>query len=120
MAYVNVRLPLGCEERHSPNGRHYFIDHRTRLLPSGSEMRMTSTRHIYFVNHNTRRSMRMRGLRHRCITSATTGGRSFTSETGRRWARSLTPSTTYTTPTNSSWPRFEGEDAFDYGCVSRE
>jgi E3 ubiquitin-protein ligase NEDD4 len=76
-------LPLGWEERRTPNGLPYFVDHHTRTttwndprrtsasaaaaattaalanltalgaLPSGWEMRMTSTRRIYFVDHNT-------------------------------------------------------------------
>jgi E3 ubiquitin-protein ligase NEDD4 len=81
--YADVRLPLGWEERRTPDGRPYFVDHHTRTttwndprrtsasvsaasnnalanraalgpLPSGWEMRMTSTRRIYFVDHNTR------------------------------------------------------------------
>ncbi len=28
--YADVRLPLGWEERHTPNYRPYFIDHHTR------------------------------------------------------------------------------------------
>jgi E3 ubiquitin-protein ligase NEDD4 len=81
--YAEVRLPLGWEERRTPDGRPYFVDHHTRTttwndprrtsasasvatntalanrstlgpLPSGWEMRMTSTRRIYFVDHNTR------------------------------------------------------------------
>lgn len=81
--YADVRLPVGWEERRTPDGRAYFVDHHTRsttwndprrnsatasavttsalanraalgALPSGWEMRMTSTRRIYFVDHNTR------------------------------------------------------------------
>ncbi len=81
--YADVRLPVGWEERRTPDGRPYFVDHHTRTttwndprrtsatvsaatstalanrtalgpLPSGWEMRMTSTRRIYFVDHNTR------------------------------------------------------------------
>ena len=81
--YTDVRLPLGWEERRTPDGRPYFVDHHTRTttwndprrssasastvtntaianratlgpLPSGWEMRMTSTQRIYFVDHNTR------------------------------------------------------------------
>ncbi|KAI9454451.1 HECT-domain-containing protein [Lactarius psammicola] len=81
--YADVRLPLGWEERRTPDGRPYFVDHHTRTttwndprrtsasasaatttalanraalgsLPSGWEMRMTSTRRVYFVDHNTR------------------------------------------------------------------
>jgi len=80
--YVDVPLPAGWEERRTPEGRPYFIDHHTRLttwidprtvqaapsaisastsananmgpLPSGWEMRLTSTGRVYFVDHNTR------------------------------------------------------------------
>ena len=73
-------LPLGWEERHTAEGRPYYVDHHTRTttwqdprrnvvrstppsvsananlgpLPSGWEMRLTSTGRIYFVDHNTR------------------------------------------------------------------
>ncbi|KZP31501.1 HECT-domain-containing protein [Athelia psychrophila] len=77
--YTDIRLPLGWEERRTPEGRPYFIDHRTRTttwndprrhtpvaptipaipsnlgpLPSGWEMRLTSNSRVYFVDHNTR------------------------------------------------------------------
>ncbi|KIY45606.1 HECT-domain-containing protein [Fistulina hepatica ATCC 64428] len=81
--YVDVPLPLGWEERRTPEGRPYFVDHHTRTttwvdprrntailhpnhasattatanlgpLPSGWEMRLTSTGRVYFVDHNTR------------------------------------------------------------------
>ncbi|VDB98127.1 unnamed protein product [Peniophora sp. CBMAI 1063] len=79
-SYADVPLPMGWEERRTPDGRPYFVDHQTRSttwndprrtqaataavpqldraalgpLPSGWEMRMTSTRRVYFVDHNTR------------------------------------------------------------------
>lgn len=78
-----VPLPQGWEERQTPDGRPYFVDHSNRTtswadprasqaqavvasipttqsalnlgaLPSGWEMRMTSSGRIYFVDHNTR------------------------------------------------------------------
>jgi E3 ubiquitin-protein ligase NEDD4 len=80
--YADVPLPDGWEERRTPEGRPYFVDHRTRSttwndprssqvtvaaasasatananlgpLPSGWEMRLTSTGRVYFVDHNTR------------------------------------------------------------------
>ncbi|KIJ17833.1 hypothetical protein PAXINDRAFT_167790 [Paxillus involutus ATCC 200175] len=78
--YADVPLPQGWEERRTPEGRPYFVDHRTRSttwndprssqiaaasssvaansnlgqLPSGWEMRLTSTGRVYFVDHNTR------------------------------------------------------------------
>ncbi|KII86774.1 hypothetical protein PLICRDRAFT_177513 [Plicaturopsis crispa FD-325 SS-3] len=77
--HVDIALPLGWEERTTPEGRPYFVDHRTRTttwhdprrattnppaavtnsanlgpLPSGFEMRLTSTSRVYFVDHNTR------------------------------------------------------------------
>ncbi|KAF9221572.1 HECT-domain-containing protein [Gyrodon lividus] len=80
--YADVPLPQGWEERRTPEGRPYFVDHRTRSttwndprssritlaaastsatananlgpLPSGWEMRLTSTNRVYFVDHNTR------------------------------------------------------------------
>ncbi|KAN0132131.1 hypothetical protein V8E53_010050 [Lactarius tabidus] len=81
--YADRCLPLGWEERRTPDGRPYFVDHNTRTttrtdprrnsssasaasnnalanraalgpLPSGWEMRMKSTRRIYFVDHNSR------------------------------------------------------------------
>lgn len=77
--YTDISLPLGWEERRTPEGRPYFIDHRTRTttwndprrntpvaptvptipsnlgpLPSGWEMRLTSNSRVYFVDHNTR------------------------------------------------------------------
>jgi len=80
--YADVPLPLGWEERRTPEGRPYFVDHHTRTttwtdprrasnsappaipkpvmnpnlgpLPSGWEMRLTSTGRVYFVDHNTR------------------------------------------------------------------
>jgi len=81
-AYSDNPLPLGWEERRTPEGRPYFVDHHTRTttwtdprraqqqssmpvhrpqvssnlgsLPSGWEMRLTSTGRVYFVDHNTR------------------------------------------------------------------
>lgn len=77
-ALVSLPLPLGWEERSTPEGRPYFVDHHTRTttwvdprrgsvqqpkpatnvelgpLPSGWEMRLTSTARVYFVDHNTR------------------------------------------------------------------
>ncbi|KAJ7675766.1 hypothetical protein DFH06DRAFT_1292026 [Mycena polygramma] len=81
-AYADVPLPLGWEERRTPEGRPYFVDHQTRTttwvdprraglqpppapaatiananlgpLPSGWEMRLTSTGRVYFVDHNTK------------------------------------------------------------------
>ncbi|PPQ70016.1 hypothetical protein CVT26_013304 [Gymnopilus dilepis] len=80
--YADIPLPLGWEERRTPEGRPYFVDHNTRTttwtdprratqpppsavvrpvtnpnlgpLPSGWEMRLTSTGRVYFVDHNTR------------------------------------------------------------------
>ncbi|KAG9315721.1 hypothetical protein JVU11DRAFT_3368 [Chiua virens] len=80
--YADVPLPEGWEERRTPEGRPYFVDHRLRSttwndprssqvtlaaasasatananlgpLPSGWEMRLTSTGRVYFVDHNTR------------------------------------------------------------------
>lgn len=80
--YTDIPLPLGWEERRTPQGRPYFVDHHTRTttwtdprratqhpptavtgpatnpnlgpLPSGWEMRLTSTGRVYFVDHNTR------------------------------------------------------------------
>ncbi|KAJ2930924.1 hypothetical protein H1R20_g6189, partial [Candolleomyces eurysporus] len=79
--YQDIPLPLGWEERRTPEGRPYFVDHHTRTttwtdprrasqqnqtaqprvanpnlgpLPSGWEMRLTSTGRVYFVDHNTR------------------------------------------------------------------
>ena len=78
-----IPLPQGWEERQTPDGRPYFVDHTIRTttwldprlanappsvfsstttqtalnlgpLPSGWEMRMTSSARIYFVDHNTR------------------------------------------------------------------
>ena len=78
-----IPLPQGWEERQTPDGRPYFVDHNSRTttwldprlanaprsvfsststqtalnlgpLPSGWEMRMTSSERIYFVDHNTR------------------------------------------------------------------
>lgn len=83
-AYPDVPLPSGWEERRTPEGRPYFVDHHTRTttwvdprrannqitpapaaaaasansqlgpLPSGWEMRLTATGRVYFVDHNTR------------------------------------------------------------------
>ena len=79
----SIPLPQGWEERQTPEGRPYFVDHNSRTttwldprlanappaafsststqtalnlgpLPSGWEMRMTSSGRIYFVDHNTR------------------------------------------------------------------
>ncbi|KAI9446810.1 ubiquitin-protein ligase [Lactarius indigo] len=63
-------LPAGWEERYTPEGRPYYVDHNTRTttwvdprrqtiirlgpLPSGWEMRLTSTARVYFVDHNTK------------------------------------------------------------------
>lgn len=77
--YTDIPLPLGWEERRTPEGRPYFVDHHNRTttwvdprramaqqaaprlpaatlgpLPSGWEMRLTSTGRVYFVDHNTR------------------------------------------------------------------
>ncbi|KAF7298971.1 E3 ubiquitin-protein ligase [Mycena indigotica] len=78
--YADVPLPMGWEERRTPEGRPYFVDHSTRSttwvdprrgqqpaappatvnnpnlgpLPSGWEMRLTSTARVYFVDHNTK------------------------------------------------------------------
>ncbi|KAJ6508748.1 hypothetical protein C8R45DRAFT_968578 [Mycena sanguinolenta] len=81
--YADVPLPSGWEERRTPEGRPYFVDHQTRTttwvdprrnnvqgaasvpaaqlasanlgpLPSGWEMRLTSTGRVYFVDHNTK------------------------------------------------------------------
>ncbi|KAI6114349.1 hypothetical protein F5141DRAFT_706205 [Pisolithus sp. B1] len=78
--YADVPLPAGWEERRTPEGRPYFLDHNTRSttwndprrattaavslpedrnaklgpLPSGWEMRLTSTNRVYFVDHSTR------------------------------------------------------------------
>ncbi|KAF8147316.1 hypothetical protein K438DRAFT_2027776 [Mycena galopus ATCC 62051] len=80
--YTDIPLPLGWEERRTPEGRPYFVDHQTRTttwvdprrnnvqaaatpaatvatanlgpLPSGWEMRLTSTGRVYFVDHNTK------------------------------------------------------------------
>ncbi|KAF9077780.1 hypothetical protein BDP27DRAFT_1413468 [Rhodocollybia butyracea] len=78
--FSDIPLPLGWEERRTPEGRPYFVDHTTRTttwvdprrtinqpsvptppvntnlgpLPSGWEMRLTSTGRVYFVDHNTR------------------------------------------------------------------
>ncbi|PFH54090.1 hypothetical protein AMATHDRAFT_863 [Amanita thiersii Skay4041] len=79
--YAEIPLPLGWEERQTPEGRPYFVDHHSRTttwrdprqnmnrapinagpsanpnlgpLPSGWEMRLTSTGRVYFVDHNTR------------------------------------------------------------------
>ncbi|KAJ7134677.1 hypothetical protein C8R44DRAFT_663336 [Mycena epipterygia] len=82
VGYADVPLPLGWEERRTPEGRPYFVDHQTRTttwvdprragiqpppvpaatmananlgpLPSGWEMRLTSTGRVYFVDHNTK------------------------------------------------------------------
>ncbi|KAH8117461.1 HECT-domain-containing protein [Phellopilus nigrolimitatus] len=68
-------LPPGWEERFTPTGRPYYVDHNTRSttwvkpgnanknpaagnslgpLPAGWEMRLTSTARVYFVDHNTK------------------------------------------------------------------
>ena len=71
-------LPQGWEQRFTPEGRPYFVDHNTRTttwvdprtrtagqqtqprssalgpLPAGWEMRLTATARVYFVDHNTR------------------------------------------------------------------
>ena len=76
--------PAGREERYTPDGQPYYVDHDTRStawvdprrqtvspngqgtslqpqtisqlgpFPSGWEMRLTSTAHTFFVDHNTR------------------------------------------------------------------
>ncbi|KAF9013244.1 hypothetical protein BDQ17DRAFT_1536926 [Cyathus striatus] len=79
-SYADIPLPPGWEERATPEGRPYFVDHHTRTttwndprrnliqqtvqrpalnpnlgpLPSGWEMRLTATGRVYFVDHNTR------------------------------------------------------------------
>ncbi|EMD32209.1 hypothetical protein CERSUDRAFT_118840 [Gelatoporia subvermispora B] len=66
-------LPEGWEERYTPAGNRYFVDHNTRStswvdprirtasgktlaelgpLPDGWEIRMNEESKIYFVNHN--------------------------------------------------------------------
>jgi hypothetical protein len=75
----SVPLPLGWEERHTPDGRPYFTDHHTRTttwkdprciiaarisalakfdelgpLPYGWQFRTTPKLKVYFVDHNTR------------------------------------------------------------------
>ncbi|KAI5124501.1 hypothetical protein M0805_003026 [Coniferiporia weirii] len=69
-------LPSGWEERFTPSGRPYYVDHANRSttwvrpgntnrnptapgnslgpLPAGWEMRLTSTARIYFVDHGTK------------------------------------------------------------------
>ncbi|ORX60189.1 HECT-domain-containing protein [Piromyces finnis] len=69
-------LPPGWEQRITPEGRVYFVDHETRMttwddprknppnkdnnnpynkpLPSGWEMRVNDKGRIYFVDHNTK------------------------------------------------------------------
>nr|WGL47553.1 E3 ubiquitin-protein ligase NEDD4 [Flammulina filiformis] len=80
---TDIPLPSGWEERRTPEGRPYFVDHQSRTttwvdprrsavpppsaaavpvpdtqqlgpIPSGWEMRLTSTNRVYFVDHNTR------------------------------------------------------------------
>jgi E3 ubiquitin-protein ligase NEDD4 len=74
---VNNGLPPGWEQRITPEGRVYFVDHETRTttwndprthppnqgasnsaynkpLPSGWEMRRNEKGRIYFVDHNTK------------------------------------------------------------------
>ncbi|KAF7329028.1 E3 ubiquitin-protein ligase [Mycena venus] len=71
---VTGSFPDGWEERYTPTGRAYFVDHNSQTttwddprrrgeggqgpapgaLPSGWEMRLTPTRRPYFVDHNTR------------------------------------------------------------------
>ncbi|EJD05942.1 HECT-domain-containing protein [Fomitiporia mediterranea MF3/22] len=73
----NDGLPPGWEQRFTPAGRPYYVDHTTRSttwnkpgnpsnnnqpvssnalgpLPAGWEMRLTSTGRVYFVDHNTK------------------------------------------------------------------
>eukprot|EP00834_Sanchytrium_tribonematis_P001242 NODE_29_length_37665_cov_1.081563.p3 type:complete len:678 gc:universal NODE_29_length_37665_cov_1.081563:28230-30263(+) len=79
----NQPLPAGFEQRFTPDGRPYFVDHNTRTttwvdprrqqtvrlnqqvtttqtladlgpLPSGWEMRLTKFGRVYFVDHNTK------------------------------------------------------------------
>ncbi|KAL5533037.1 hypothetical protein ACEPAF_4813 [Sanghuangporus sanghuang] len=70
-------LPPGWEQRFTPTGRPYYVDHTSRTttwirppgsapdtgstsgnqlgpLPAGWEMRLTSTGRVYFVDHNTK------------------------------------------------------------------
>ncbi len=68
-------LPTGWEERHTPSGRRYYVDHNARrttwvdprivvpqsvfssqlgLLPPGWESRLNPNGRIYFVDHNTK------------------------------------------------------------------
>jgi E3 ubiquitin-protein ligase NEDD4 len=71
----NGPLPQGWEQRFTPEGRPYFVDHNTRtttwvdprrqqllrvISPAGGnltvqpQMRLTSTARVYFVDHNTK------------------------------------------------------------------
>ncbi|KAL1835467.1 hypothetical protein VTJ49DRAFT_6671 [Mycothermus thermophilus] len=58
-------LPSGWEQRWTPEGRPYFVDHNTRTttwvdprrqqyIRTGWEMRLTNTARVYFVDHNTK------------------------------------------------------------------
>ncbi|KAJ7334716.1 hypothetical protein DFH08DRAFT_291679 [Mycena albidolilacea] len=60
-------LPDGWEERATPTGRVYFVDHNTRTtswddprsplegpLPPGWQRRLDASARVYFVNHNTK------------------------------------------------------------------
>ncbi|KAF9246583.1 hypothetical protein BU15DRAFT_85326 [Melanogaster broomeanus] len=54
-------LPAGWEERYTPEGRPYYVDHNTRTTTwvdprrqTIIRMRLTSTARVYFVDHNTK------------------------------------------------------------------
>ncbi|KAH9954579.1 hypothetical protein BC827DRAFT_1379414 [Russula dissimulans] len=149
-SYADVRLPVGWEERRTAEGRPYFVDHHTRTttwhdprrasasaaaattvaianraalgpLPSGWEMRMTSTRRIYFVDHNTRTTtwddprlpsavdadapQYKRDYRRKVVY--------FRSQPSMRMIADAKL-------TEAAHGQVRGEDALDYGGVSRE
>ncbi|XP_062500651.1 NEDD4-like E3 ubiquitin-protein ligase WWP2 [Corticium candelabrum] len=57
-----IPLPTGWEERRTPDGRLYYLDHNTRTttwtrpqpLPQGYEMRIDPRGRTYYVDHTTR------------------------------------------------------------------